>query len=214
MGIINQGILGAVKGKVGPVVGAKWKNIPYLRSYVVPKYTNTDAQAAQRSALTAVSNFARKMLTSIVQPLWNPKTSVMSGYNLFIKSNISQFVTPNFYVTTGVLVADGNLEGIEGLAATYATSDGTVTITWSDNSGINDALASDKLYLVISDKSGNISTAGMYSGATDIRSQKSKTGFATPHGVASDIIVLAGFYRGTGSALVFSPSKAVVCTSA
>jgi len=213
MGIINQGILGAVKGKVGPVVGAKWKNIPYLRSYVVPAYTNTAAQAAQRSALTAVSNFARKMLTSIVQPLWNPKSSVMSGYNLFIKTNISKFVTPDFYVTTGVLVADGNLEGIDDLSATYSTADGQIAINWSDNSGTNDALGSDKLYLVICDKTGAIFAAGMLSGVTDIRETEAKTAFATPGKTASDILVFAGFYRGTGSALVFSPSKAVACTA-
>lgn len=214
MGIINQGILGAVSGKVGPVVGGKWKNIPYLRSYVVPAYTNTDAQVAQRSALTAVSNFARKMLTSIVQPLWNPKTSVMSGYNLFIKTNIAKFITPSFAVTTDVLVADGNLEGIDNLSATYSTSDGQIAITWDDNSGVNDALASDKLFLVVCNKNGDIYAAAMLSGATDKRETEAKTAFATPGKAATDIIVFAGFYKGTGSELVFSASKAVVCSAA
>jgi len=214
MGIINQGILGAVSGKVGPVVGGKWKNIPYLRSYVVPAYSNTSAQVAQRSALTSVSNFARKMLTSIVQPMWNPKTSVMSGYNLFIKTNISKFIAPDFNVTTDVLVADGNLEGIDKLSASYATADGTVSITWDDNSGVNDALASDKLFLVVASKTGDIYSASMLSGATDIRQTEAKTAFATPGKTATNIIVFAGFYKGTGSELVFSTSKAVVCTAA
>lgn len=214
MGIINQGILGAVSGKVGPVVGGKWKNIPYLRSYVVPKYSSSDDQKAQRSALTAVSNFARKMLTSIVQPLWNPKTSIMSGYNLFIKTNIAKFVTPDFFVTTDVLVAEGNLEGIGDLEATYAPADGTINITWSDNSGVNDALKSDKLYLVVCSKTGNVYAAGMLTGVGDIRETEQKTAFALPGGLAENIIVFAGFYRGTGSELVFSTSKAVACTTA
>ena len=31
MGVISQGILGGVSGKVGNVVGASWKGIDYLR---------------------------------------------------------------------------------------------------------------------------------------------------------------------------------------
>ena len=55
MGKIKQGILGAVSGKVGGVVGSSWKGIAYLK--VLPASVanpNTAAQQTQRGAFSGI----------------------------------------------------------------------------------------------------------------------------------------------------------------
>lgn len=47
MAIIRNGIFGAVQGKLGSVVGAKWKNTPYLRMLPRKKKKKTPATPAQ-----------------------------------------------------------------------------------------------------------------------------------------------------------------------
>jgi len=65
MAKIPNGILGEVKGKVGPVVGGKWKGINWIRSYVKPSNPNSDAQAVVRSAMQSLiekARFARPLI--------------------------------------------------------------------------------------------------------------------------------------------------------
>lgn len=59
MGVISQGILGGVSGKVGNVVGASWKGIDYLR--IKPSNVanpRTEGQVSQRT------KFALKLFTA------------------------------------------------------------------------------------------------------------------------------------------------------
>jgi hypothetical protein len=214
MGVINQGILGAVSGKVGPVVGGKWKGIPYLRSYVVPKYTNTDDQKAQRGAFGACAGLARNIKLSIVQPLWDRLVTNMSGFNYFIKKNIGYFTSPGFWVTEAIKIALGDLQGIDGLAAEYDNTTGEIDLTWEDNTGVNGALATDNLFIVVTDKYGNALYSNMLSDAQSQRSLETKTITTVPGQSLNDIFVFAGFHRGTGVDMKNSDSFGVKATIA
>lgn len=88
-GVINQGILGGFSGKVGPVVGGNWKDIDYMRSYVIPANPNSSAQQAVRAKFAALVSSARQVLASLLQPYWDPFYSSMSGFNAFISQNYS-----------------------------------------------------------------------------------------------------------------------------
>lgn len=209
MGVINQGILGSVSGKVGPVVGGKWKGIPYLRSYVIPKYSDTDDQKAQRGAFGACAGLARNIKLSIIQPLWDRLVTNMSGFNYFIKKNIAYFTSPSFFVTANIKIALGDLQGIADLTAEYDNTTGDVDLAWSNNTGVNGALATDYLFVVITDKYGNVLYSNMFSDAQSQRSLEAKTITTVPGQSLNDIFVFAGFHRGTGTVLQNSDSLGV-----
>lgn len=50
MAKIRKGILGPVSGKIGPVVGATWKSIPYLRTVPKKKKNKRESSPAQIAA--------------------------------------------------------------------------------------------------------------------------------------------------------------------
>jgi hypothetical protein len=58
MAKINKGILGAVSGKIGPVIGATWKTIAYIKA-VSPKKPGkrTKAQIATQEKMRFINNF-------------------------------------------------------------------------------------------------------------------------------------------------------------
>lgn len=60
MGIINHGILGGFSGKVGPIVGFRWKSNYYIRSRAA-KVSNprTPKQQAQRGKFSTVFSFLK-----------------------------------------------------------------------------------------------------------------------------------------------------------
>ena len=63
MGIIRQGVLGGISGKIGNIVGASWKGINYLRikpaSVANPR---TPLQVNQRNKFQAVLEFLQPNL--------------------------------------------------------------------------------------------------------------------------------------------------------
>ena len=213
MGSIRNGVYGAMSGKAGGLVGSKWKDTPYLRSYAIPKYTNTDSQKEQRGAFGATAKFARLLLGTIIPSLWNRMTTSMSGFNLFVKTNIGEFVGPSFPVTTDVLVGKGILEGVKNLACTYTAGTGALAITWSDNSDINNALSTDLPYVVIADTSGNVYSADL---VQDVANQRDKgtLAFSIASGLTpANVICFLGFYRGSGTEFMNSNSTGVICSN-
>lgn len=116
MGIILNGILGGVSGKVAGVVGSSWKNKQYLRRYAMPANPNTTLQQAQRTKMAQ----GVAMGKAIVGPVFNKYVDKfekgMSGFNRFIKENMAQFTTP---ITFGsVFLTRGKLWALQGANAT------------------------------------------------------------------------------------------------
>ena len=66
MGKISQGIWGGFSGKVGPVVGSRWKNICYIRSLAARvSNPNTARQRCQRGKFRTVVGFLKTILPYI-----------------------------------------------------------------------------------------------------------------------------------------------------
>ena len=101
MGVIKQGILGGVAGKVGAVVGGIWKGIDYLRSMPASVANpNTVKQQNQRSKFTLTLNFL-KPLTSLLPIGFKNYASGMTGFNVAMSYNVKNAITgvfPNFAV--------------------------------------------------------------------------------------------------------------------
>ena len=148
MGKISQGILGGVSGTVGNVVGGSWKGISYLRIKADHHSdANTEKQIQHRAKFGACVALARSIMDTIIRPIWNRKAVKMTGFNLFTKTNLQVFDAngeiPDFsqlQISIGDLPLPNNLV-IQDDAAT----EGGITVTWEDNSGVGSASATDKL---------------------------------------------------------------------
>lgn len=208
MGRILQGILGGFSGKVGPVVGASWKGIEYMRAYVIPANPKSDAQVVQRAKFTAIVALARDVLSSLLNIYWDPFLSSMSGFNRFIQVNIGTLNGSNELSITSKM-ALGTLEDVALIAGTYATGDGETIVTWDETTSGNGALT-DSVGLVVYDPDG--ADLQVFTPAIT-RDDESITVTAKTGLTATDVIVYLFFYRGSGETFVVSDSVADICAA-
>lgn len=109
MAKLPAGILGRVSGKVGDVVGAAWKGIPYVRQYVIPGNPNTASQQAERSLFANIVSLAQAALGPVIQPFWDPFLRQISGWASFIGVQRGLVTVVDDF--SSVQIARGTLEG-------------------------------------------------------------------------------------------------------
>jgi hypothetical protein len=152
MAKISESVIGVLKGKIGQVVGFKWKGIPVLRvlsgSVSNPK---TDKQLAQRQKFSVTMNFLEP-LSEFLKTGFKEFAVHMTGINAAMGYNIKNALTgtyPNIAIDyPNALVSRGNLAGALNQVAA-STVAGTVHFTWDDNSGEIGASAYNKTLLVV-----------------------------------------------------------------
>lgn len=153
MAKIKQGILGAFSGKVAGVVGSSWKGIAVMKSLPAsvanPK---TSGQIAQRTKFSNAVAFAGEILSTVVKPLWDRFAGQMSGYNDFIRTNISLFTAALPSPAADLVISKGKMANtaIATAASSEATSE--LTVTWTDDSGEGFKTATDEAYIVVVDE--------------------------------------------------------------
>jgi hypothetical protein len=156
MGTVYEGILGKINGRVGPVVGSKWKGLNTLRSYQPkPHNPKTTAQKIQRSKFKLLVALGRKCLPFIRLSLAKAYAN-MSGYNAFVKINLSTAISgtyPSFSINyPNLLVATGTLTGIDTVSVANAAGR-KVILTWTDNTGEGNAASTDVGMILLIDGS-------------------------------------------------------------
>lgn len=151
MGKIKQGILGGFANKVGTVVGSSWKGIAVMRSMPLsvanPK---TTAQVSNRSKFAQVVKNGQQLLSSVIQPNFNPQAKYMSGYNVFVKIN-KDFLdgTTAAAYGAGVIVAKGDLSCVIDEVETTIRDNKIIVKANEDLQNAKDK-NTDKLYACIS----------------------------------------------------------------
>lgn len=149
MSKIHQGILGAGKGKIGGVIMSSWKGIATIRSMPASVANpQTTGQTAQRNKFSAVVAVARLLLSELIATYWDPFSKMMSGYNLFIKRNIECFVGGVFATPADFIASRGILVGASGFECFASGGSHQLNAVWANNSGLGDALGTDKAVLV------------------------------------------------------------------
>ena len=102
-------------------------------------------QKQQRSKFTLMVELAR-MFMGFIRTGFKQVAIGMSQFNVFVKSNISSVITgvyPAYSIDfTHLVVSKGTLTGADGETA-GAVAGHKVDISWVDNSGNGDALATD-----------------------------------------------------------------------
>lgn len=147
----HNGILNSLSGKIGPVVGGNWKGIPYLRSLPTPKSNPvfSEAQLAQKARFALGMHFLKAMGELV-------EISYQSGYgktkkNAALSRILSQAVGgvyPDLYIDyPAIEIARGDLKKAERPAVSL-TEDNQLRFTWTDNTGMGTAAATDQAILV------------------------------------------------------------------
>lgn len=204
MGKIKQGILGGFANKVGTVVGSSWKGIAVMRSMPLsvanPK---TTAQVSNRDKFAQVVKNGQQLLSSVVQPNFNPQAKYMSGYNLFVKLNkdlLDNGIATNY--GANIIVAKGDLSCVIDEVVT-TVRDGKIIVKANEDLQNAKDRNTDKLYACLSVfpkvdcEVGDIECVPLVPAGTGIgtRSQ-GKSEFAVPEiNAAGKYIYLHVFYR-------------------
>ena len=154
MGTISQGILRGFSGKVGPIVGFRWKSKYYILARAA-KVSNprTPKQQEQRGKFATAFNFLK-----------NIKPFIRSGYKEFTRER-SAFNSAMSYMLKRAVTGDGKDVKIDFDRVLVSTGslmpvfEGTATqdrdkmyFDWQDNSGMENAESADIAMLLVYNK--------------------------------------------------------------
>ena len=171
MGIINQGILGGFSGKVGPIVGFRWKSNYYIRARAA-KVSNprTPKQQEQRGKFATAFSFL-KAIKPFIRIGYKEFTQDKSAFNAAMSYTLKRAVTGSGKEIRidfdRALVSMGTLMPIfEGTATQNGNK---MYFNWQDNSGMGNAEDTDIAMLLVYNK--NKETA-VYDTKTALRSSQ------------------------------------------
>ena len=152
MAVYNNGISGSFSGKVGTVVGSSWNGINYMRS--LPRKSQrppTERQKAQRLKLSLAISFLRP-ISELVNIGFRNEALKKSGFNIATSYLIQESITgiyPEFNIDISkVLISSGNLTGAWNTMVS-SEAPGTVTVSWTDNSGSGTAKSTDQAIILV-----------------------------------------------------------------
>lgn len=152
MGIINNGILGALSGKTGPVVGGSWKGIDYLRAYVIPSNPDTADQRTQRSLFGKAVAVAKNLNIPILQLYWSANLIKKSAFNRFIQVNSQLMPLTSDFINLNMFAFDGTLPQVQINTNEYNETTGKLNLTWEKSTLPYPFLDSDKIIIYVCNK--------------------------------------------------------------
>jgi hypothetical protein len=150
MSIVENGILGSFSGRIGPVVGAKWKGKQTMR--MRPNYPKnrefSEKQLAQQMKMKLISPFTKKLKNLL-------KYTFEAGQGQHGKSQAIGYIMqsaivgeyPNLSLDfSQVLISRGRIPKPVGYSLTRENDQ--LIYQWEDNSKTGSASAQDKAILV------------------------------------------------------------------
>ena len=152
MATITEGINGGFSGKAGTVIGARWRDIPYMRSTPASvSNPKSQGQLDHRAKLATIVQFL-KPLTAFVRIGFDSQAVRMSGFNAAVKYNYHHAITgtyPDFVLDySRVLVSSGTLTGALNPQVSSTTAC-QVEFRWENNSNGLTARSNDRVLLVV-----------------------------------------------------------------
>ena len=170
MGTYSKGILGAFSGKVGPVVGAKWRGKDVMRS--LPRKSTkpvTQTQMLQRDKFAMAAAFLLP-LNPIIGRYFGNNNGHKTRRNQAMSYNMKEaivYVDPDLkWVYNKVVISRGELLGInDGTIAAGAAQ--SIDFTWVNNSGNGDALPTDKFVVAVYEPTTKTTVYAMNAGTRD-----------------------------------------------
>ena len=111
-------ITGSWDGKVGQLVGAKWKDKKTIRAYVIPKDTKNDKQLQNRRRLTEAAQYI-SLFHDKIKPLTPLNVRGMTLINSIIKASPFLFKDDTF-IPEHLIFSKGRLPPIHSVQQDYA----------------------------------------------------------------------------------------------
>ena len=186
MAILYNGINGPFSGKVGAVVGYKWKNKSVMRGLPSAKKSRrpSDLQIQQHAKFRLMNAFLIR-LTKFLSITYSNLAVEMSGYNKAFSYNVKNAIGgifPEFMIDYAmILVSRGDLPNVQSPNVSSPIS-GTLKFSWTDNSGKGKAKSTDMaLAAVYNEENGqwnyefNLSARNAGECIMDLGSFKAKT---------------------------------------
>jgi len=153
MAKINKGILGALSGKLGPVVGSSWKGNAYLRMAPEKKSKPkilSPAQLAHHQKFSFLTKWLQPLhpyLTAGFRNLAKDTTEVNAAFSYNFK-NALKGAYPDFYIDYEAFrLSRGILKGVLDVNVSLAAPN-TILLSWTNENGANSEY-SDQLMLVL-----------------------------------------------------------------
>lgn len=157
MAKIKQGILGGFSGKVAGVVGTSWKGRAVMKSRPLSvSNPKTDAQVAQRGKFSDIAELASAILTTFVQPVENPISGDISGYNKFVKDNKAAFTDGHAINPGKFMCGGGKLVNLESASLAVSLGDDEVVLSWTNSAGMSALRLTDKVYCAVVNAKGEL----------------------------------------------------------
>ena len=150
MAKIKQGILGGFSGKVANVVGTSWKGRAVMKSQPLsvanPK---TEAQQEQRGKFSKIAELASAILTQFVQPVENPISGDISGYNLFCKDNKGAFDALGALVVANFKCGGGKIENLVASSLAVTDDNPDLALSWTNAADTSAIRLTDKVFAAL-----------------------------------------------------------------
>lgn len=179
MAKIKQGILGGFSGKVANVVGTSWKGRAVMKSQPLSvSNPRTESQQEQRGKFSDIAKLASQILTQFVQPVENPISGDISGYNKFCKDNKTAFDGAGALVPANLVCGGGKIENLYDISRIDVDENYDATLYWTNAAGTSALRGTDKVYAVVLSQSSDF----IYVTA----------GASTRSGGSADLVKLAG----------------------
>jgi len=153
MAKVKGGTDGSISGMIGQVVFFKLNGKSYARMAPADRAKNSwsNNQVLYRKKVSKLAAFWKKSTPVTVRQIWNLAAEQMTGYNLFLKTNLPAFSPDGeeidlewFHLSAGKLPLPHKLK-----VSLVAGDPGHIEVTWQDDSGIGLASSADVLMLVI-----------------------------------------------------------------
>lgn len=148
----NNSLQGPFTGKIGDIVGCRWKDTYYIRSR--PKkvnHPNTEKQLAQRMRFVKTQSYLQP-LKEFLRIGFSAFTATRSAYNAAMSYNMKNALIGEYpeisVVPSAILVSRGNLPG-NVKAAAKPVSGNTVKFFWNTSEAIPLERENDKVLLVL-----------------------------------------------------------------
>src|SRR5450631_900865 len=149
MGTHKRGILGNFSGKVGTVIGSKWRGVWVMRGLSDSKRGKPNPTQLQQQAKFSMMMKFLQPLSSLVSQTYDNSPAEMSGMNKAFSDNIRNAITGVYPALTidysKVVLSKGALHNVD-TANVASTVAGKLQFTWTDNSG-GDALPTDNAFV-------------------------------------------------------------------
>lgn len=152
MAKMPNGYNGPFIGKLGTAVGYYWKGVPVVRSMSRTRTIPfSDAELAQQKKFGMMSKFLSP-IDHLLNLTFARQAVGKSGYSVAFSYNSKKVITgkyPDFSIDySAVKISLGNLIGFESPAAACIEKD-VVQFTWINNSEMDQALSSDRVFVAV-----------------------------------------------------------------